>query len=74
MLTANFFGTNLALEKDTQLIATASEKVFSFRDRHEIDILSSEEQAELFAVIAMVTLQMDKKTSNNRSSDDDDDK
>lgn len=52
-------GLNFEILNNQKTIARASGKILSLRDRHRIEILSEED--ELFAVIAMVILHLDRK-------------
>ncbi|GAB3294106.1 MULTISPECIES: LURP-one-related/scramblase family protein [Pseudidiomarina] len=47
-----------------KLIAKAAEKLISIRDTHRVELTSSDANDELFTVIAMIAMQLEKKASD----------
>jgi uncharacterized protein YxjI len=66
VIKGGLFDLSFEILKDQHTIARASGKILSLRDRHNVEILGKE---ELFVVIAMVILHLDRK--DDRSSNDD---
>jgi uncharacterized protein YxjI len=48
-------------------VAVATAKILSLRDRHNIEIFGKEERDELFVVVAMVVLHLDRREARRES-------
>lgn len=66
LITGNFWDLNFKVEHDSKLLARASGKILTLRDRHNIEVF---EQGELFVVIAMVVLHLDRKDEQRQRSE-----
>lgn len=58
---ANILDLSFTVEHQGKTLAAASEKLFSLRDKHVIQVHADDEQTELFVVICMLILQLDKR-------------
>lgn len=62
---ANILDLSFTVEYQGKTLASASEKLFSLRDKHVIQVHADDEQTELFVVICMLILQLDKRHQND---------
>jgi uncharacterized protein YxjI len=60
----NILDLAFTINHNDRLIAKAAEKLISIRDTHRIDIHDGNENDELFTVIAVVAMQLEKKASD----------
>ena len=60
IFSGGIFDLNFKIEHNGKLLAQAQEKLVSLRDKHRLEVLSDDRHDELFTVIAMVVMQMEK--------------
>ncbi|XOV77968.1 MAG: hypothetical protein ACFHVJ_13565 [Aestuariibacter sp.] len=68
VISGNLLDLKFNINHGTQTLARASGNVLSLRDRHNIEVTSTQPEAELMTVIAMVTLNLDKKSDSSSGS------
>ncbi|RUO62085.1 hypothetical protein [Pseudidiomarina insulisalsae] len=59
--TGNLFDLAFQIEHQGRPLAQAREKLISMRDKHRLEVLSDDADDELFTVIVMVVMQMEKR-------------
>jgi uncharacterized protein YxjI len=62
----NIWDLSFRVFRNQDTIATATGKILTLRDRHNIEIVG---EGELFVVIAMVVLQLDRRDARQESND-----
>ncbi len=62
IISGNFISLKFEIILHNHLIAKARAKILTLRDRHNVEVLDSSEDSLLFTAIAMVVLQLDRKS------------
>ncbi|RUO46762.1 LURP-one-related/scramblase family protein [Pseudidiomarina donghaiensis] len=60
----NLLDLAFTITRNNQLLAKASEKLLSIRDTHNVEVLTDSHDDELFTVLAVVAMQLEKKASD----------
>ncbi|PHR63878.1 MAG: hypothetical protein COA51_09380 [Idiomarina sp.] len=60
----NLLDLAFTISHNDKMIAKASEKLISIRDTHRVELIDDNANDELFTVIAMISMQLEKKASD----------
>lgn len=66
IIQGNLWDLDFNISRNNETIANATGKLLSLRDRHNIEIIG---EGEVFAVIAMVVLHLDRRETRQHSDD-----
>lgn len=64
LISGNIWDMKFNISNGLETIASATGKILTIRDRHNIEVIKSGKEAELMTVIAMVTLHLERKSEN----------
>jgi len=63
-ISGSLFDLNAEIEVQGKLIAKVRGKILTLRDRHNVELLDQSDEGVLLTAIAMVVMQLDRKTSS----------
>lgn len=67
-ISGNVWDTKFNISNRSQIIAKAAGKTFTLRDRHSIEVIEANSDAELLTVVTMVVLLLEKKSERQQKS------